>query len=182
MIIKYFPFIQAMIEQEEIITIDKNNLNFKRVFGPNVVNQNFELTDYMIDLVNKVKVEEKELVELLDVIVVDDIYFNIINQTESYKKMCESLSTLNFMYKPRALNIDCLFYLGDFKQHFIHHFYEDALSFIKENNITLNNNECIIDNEIIKIELDNYKVLSFNTDNTLHQVIISTLVYNRYGL
>ncbi len=181
MIIKFFPFIQAMIEQEEVITIENNKLNFRRVFGADRVEQTFILDNEVMNKVKKVVVQETELIEMQDVILVNDIPFNFINSTDSYKDLCNSLSKLKFKYNPRALNVNCLFYLGDFKKHFIHHFYEDAINFINENNLELIDNTVIINNDKIEINLEDYKVISFNTDNTLYQVVISTLVFNRYN-
>lgn len=184
MIIKFFPFIQAMIEQYEIITIEGNKLYFERKFGPSIVNQTLLLTDDMVNKINNLFIEEKELIELNDVIMVDNITFNYVNSSLTYKELSTVItSNLEFIYNPRAFyNENVLFYLGDFDKYFIHHYYQDAIDYIKEHNLVLKNNEVIINNEVIKINLDKYQVKGFNTDNVLYQVIISTLVYNQYNL
>lgn len=178
--IKYMPFINMMIEQEEVITIENKKLHFKRQFGAHNVNQTFVLDDTMINDIKNVVINETSLIEFEDIILVDDVAFNFTNSSESYKQMCQSLSSLKFKYNPRALNIDCLFYLGDFPTFFVHHLYEDAINFINENNLTLIDNKVVINSEEIEIHLKDYKVISFNTENKLYQAIISTLVYNRY--
>ncbi len=183
MIIKFFPFVQAMIEQEEEITIESNKLHFRRKFGPTIVEQTLLLDDDMVNKVENLFVEEKELIEMMDVIMVDGIVFNYANSSLMYKELSNLLTNkLEFKYNPRAFyREDVLFYLGDFEKFFAHHYYQDAKDFIKENNLVLiNNNEVLINNETVKIELEKYQVKEFNTDNVLYQAVISTLVYNQY--
>lgn len=184
MIIKFFPFIQAMIMQSEEIEINNDTLHFKRIFGPNMVEQTFKLTEEMINKVNNLFVEAKELIELKDVISVDDILFNYENSSLMYKELSLLLSNeLKFIYNPRAFyNENVLFYLGDFEKHFVHHYYQDAIDFINTNNLVLNNNELVINNEVITIKMHNYQVLEFNTENVLYQAVISTLKYKELNL
>ncbi len=184
MLIKFFPFIQAMIMQSEEIEICNNKLHFKRIFGPNMVEETFELNEDMINKVNNLFVENKELLDGKDVIFIDDIHFNYENSSLMYKELALLLSNeLPFKYNPRAFyNENVLFYLGDYEKHFIHHYYEDANNLINELNLVINNNEVVINNEVIKINMHNYQVLSFNTDNLLYQVVISILKFKELNM
>lgn len=177
--IKFFPFIQTMIVQSEEINIENNLLTFTRIYGPSMVEENFELNNDMINKVNNLFVEEKELLEMKDVISVDDKMFNYENSSLMYKELSSLLNNeLPFKYNPRAFfNENVLFYLGDFDKYFVHHYYQDAEDFINKNNLILNCNEVLINNEVISIKMHNYQVLEFNTDNVLYQAVISTLKY-----
>lgn len=179
MIIKFFPFMQAMIEQSEVIEITNDTLHFKRVFGPNIVEQTFKLNDKMINLVNNLFVENKELIEFSDVIFLGDVHFNYENSSLMYKELSLLLSNeLEFKYNPRAFkNENVLFYLGDYDKHFVHHYYQDALDFIDKHNLVIKDNKVVINNEVIEIKMNNYQVLEFNTDNELYQAVISRLKF-----
>lgn len=177
--IKFFPFIQTMIVQSEEINIENNLLTFTRIYGPSMVEEKFELNNDMIKKVDDLFVEEKELLEMKDVICVDDKMFNYENSSLMYKELSSLLNNeLPFKYNPRAFfNENVLFYLGDFDRHFVHHFYQDAEDFINEKKLVLTGNDVIIDNEVITIKMHNYQVLGFNTDNELYQAVISTLKF-----
>ncbi|MFI3251927.1 MAG: hypothetical protein R3Y60_02175 [bacterium] len=179
MIIKFFPFIQAMIEQSEEIKIENNKLYFKRVFGPSIVEETFDLTDDMMKKVDNLFVEKKELIDMKDVISVNDIVFNYENSSLMYKELSLLLSNeLKFKYNPRAFyNENVLFYLGDYNKHFVHHYYQDAIDLINELNLELKDNCVVIDNEVFSIEMNNYQILKFNTENKLYQCVLATLKY-----
>ncbi len=180
MIIKFFPFIQTMIEQSEVVEIINNKLIFTRIYGADKVSQTFDLSQDLLDIFNKLIIEDTELTNG-DVVIVDDLYkFNLDNASLSYKTFCKLLTKeLAFKYNPRALNHEnVLFYLGDFNKMYEFHYYQEALDLINKNNLILQENKVVINKEEITITLDKYKVVEFNTDNKLYQVVISTLKYN----
>lgn len=178
--IKFYPFIQTMIEQEEVMEINNGELIFRRIYGANEEFQKFNLNNEIVKMFNLLELENKDLIEFEDFICVDDEYrFNYSTSTLSYQTLSSLLTkTLDFKYNPRAFNdTKTLFFLGDLYKMYEHHYYQEAKDLIKNNKLSLENNKVIINNEEITILLDKYKVIEFNTTNKLYQVVISLLKY-----
>ncbi len=182
MIIKFYPAMMAMIEQSEVIEIKDNKLFFNRQFGPNFDFQEFELKKEIIEMVNTLSVNEnlENYNDMIEVIINEEsTRFTVDQASLSYQTLANLLTTtLDFKYNPRALiTKHVLFYLGDYDKHFTHHFYQEAIDLINKLNLEINDNKVIINDEVVEITIEKYKVISFNTNNELYQVVISTLKY-----
>lgn len=178
--IYFYPFIQTMIEQYEVLELIEDELIFSRMYGPELVTQKFKLSNELLEMFKKLEVCNSELKEGDFVCINDSIRFNLNDASLSYKTLSKLLTiSLDFKYMPRAINFEeVLFYLGDYKKMYEYHYYQEALDLIKKYNLNLVNNSVTINGETITIELNKYKVVSFNTNNKLYQVVLSTLAFN----
>lgn len=179
--IKFYPFVQTMIEQSEEIEILNNLLIYKRIYGPEIINDEYILDDELVNLFNKIVVKENELIDFQDVIEINNIKFNFVNSSKEFQELCLLVTNkINFKYNPRAFkNEEVLFYLGDFKNQYRFGLYEEAENIINKQRIILKENKIFVDKEQIEIYIDKYKIKGFNTTNELYQVIITSLLYKK---